>query len=68
MLFDSDNDAEEEDDNIEEEAEEEAEEFFPTVMLQCQVYLHVTADKNCFAIWHSREYHKLNNSSLFDCH
>lgn len=24
---------------------------------QCQVYLHCTAEKNCFAIWHSREYH-----------
>lgn len=25
---------------------------------QCQVYLHCTADKNCFAIWHSRDFHK----------
>ena len=25
---------------------------------QCQVYLHCTADKNCFEIWHSKEYHR----------
>lgn len=25
---------------------------------QCQVYLHCTADKNCFSTWHSKEYHK----------
>jgi len=24
---------------------------------QCQVYLHCTADKNCFEIWHSKDYH-----------
>jgi hypothetical protein len=23
---------------------------------QCQVYLHCTADKNCFAIWHGNDY------------
>ena len=24
---------------------------------QCQVYLHCTASKNCFQIWHSKDYH-----------
>ena len=24
---------------------------------QCSVYLHCTSDKNCFAIWHSKDYH-----------
>jgi len=23
---------------------------------QCNVYLHCTADKNCFAVWHSKDY------------
>jgi len=25
---------------------------------QCQVWLHCTADKNCFATWHSKDYHQ----------
>ena len=25
---------------------------------QCQVYLHCTKDKNCFATWHNKNYHK----------
>lgn len=24
----------------------------------CQVYLHCTAEKNCFKVWHSKDYHK----------
>jgi len=25
---------------------------------QCNVYLHCTQNKNCFEIWHSKDYHR----------
>ena len=28
---------------------------------QCQVYLHCTQEKNCFEVWHSRDYHTKKN-------